>query len=217
MNCVLLLLEFLLGLCVLCDEFGVLLIIDEVMIGFCVVLVGVQDYYGVELDFICLGKIIGGGMLVGVFGGCCDVMDVLVLMGLVYQVGMFFGNLIVMVVGFVCLNEVVQLGVYEMLDELILCLVEGLLEVVEEVGILLVVNYVGGMFGIFFIDVEFVMCYQDVMVCDVERFKCFFYMMLDEGVYLVLLVFEVGFMFVVYSMEDINNIIDVVCWVFVKL
>lgn len=217
MNCVSSLLEFLLGLRALCDEFGALLIIDEVMIGFRVALVGVQDYYGVVLDLICFGKIIGGGMSVGVFGGRRDVMDALVSTGSVYQAGTFFGNSIAMVAGFVCLNEVAQSGVYETLDELIIRLVEGLLEAVEEVGISLVVNYVGGMFGIFFIDVEFVTCYQDVMVCDVERFKRFFYMMLDEGVYLVSLAFEAGFMFVAYSMEDINNIIDVVRRVFAKL
>lgn len=121
-----------------------------------------------------------------------------------------------MVVGFVCLIEVVQVGIYEMLIELINLLVDGLLDVVKVENILLVVNYVGGMFGLFFIDVLIVICYQDVMNCDVECFKCFFYLMLEEGVYLVFLVFEVGFMLVVYSKEDIQKMVDVVCWCFVK-
>ncbi len=149
MNCVPPLPEFLPGLRALCDEFGALLIIDEVMTGFRVALAGAQDYYGVEPDLTCLGKIIGGGMPVGAFGGRR--------------------------------------------------------------------NHVGGMFGIFFTDAESVTCYQDVMACDVERFKRFFHMMLDEGVYLAPSAFEAGFMSVAHSMEDINNTIDAARRVFAKL
>ena len=194
MNCVPPLPEFLPGLRALCDEFGALLIIDEVMTGFRVALAGAQDYYGVEPDLTCLGKIIGGGMPVGAFGGRRDVMA-----------------------GFACLNEVAQPGVHETLDELTTRLAEGLREAAEEAGIPLVVNHVGGMFGIFFTDAESVTCYQDVMSCDVERFKRFFHMMLDEGVYLAPSAFEAGFMSVAHSMEDINNTIDAARRVFAKL
>ncbi|MEN3024195.1 aspartate aminotransferase family protein, partial [Pseudomonas aeruginosa] len=110
--------------------------------------------------------------------------------------------------GFACLNEVAQPGVHETLDELTTRLAEGLREAAEEAGIPLVVNHVGGMFGIFFTDAESVTCYQDVMSCDVERFKRFFHMMLDEGVYLAPSAFEAGFKSVAHSMEDINNTID---------
>ena len=217
MNCVPPLPEFLPGLRALCDEFGALLIIDEVMTGFRVALAGAQDYYGVEPDLTCLGKIIGGGMPVGAFGGRRDVMDALAPTGPVYQAGTLSGNSIAMAAGFACLNEVAQPGVHETLDELTTRLAEGLLEAAEEAGIPLVVNHVGGMFGIFFTDAESVTCYQDVMACDVERFKRFFHMMLDEGVYLAPSAFEAGFMSVAHSMEDINNTIDAARRVFAKL
>ncbi len=217
MNCVPPLPEFLPGLRALCDEFGALLIIDEVMTGFRVALAGAQDYYGVVPDLTCLGKIIGGGMPVGAFGGRRDVMDALAPTGPVYQAGTLSGNPIAMAAGFACLNEVAQPGVHETLDELTTRLAEGLLEAAEEAGIPLVVNHVGGMFGIFFTDAESVTCYQDVMACDVERFKRFFHMMLDEGVYPAPSAFEAGFMSVAHSMEDINNTIDAARRVFAKL
>ena len=132
-------------------------------------------------------------------------------------VGTLSGNPIAMAAGFACLNEVAQPGVHETLDELTTRLAEGLLEAAEEAGIPLVVNHVGGMFGIFFTDAESVTCYQDVMACDVERFKRFFHMMLDEGVYLAPSAFEAGFMSVAHSMEDINNTIDAARRVFAKL
>ncbi len=128
MNCVPPLPEFLPGLRALCDEFGALLIIDEVMTGFRVALAGAQDYYGVEPDLTCLGKIIGGGMPVGAFGGRRDVMDALAPTGPVYQAGTLSGNPIAMAAGFACLNEVAQPGVHETLDELTSRLAEGLLE-----------------------------------------------------------------------------------------
>ncbi len=127
---------------------GALLIIDEVMTGFRVALAGAQDYYGVVPDLTCLGKIIGGGMPVGAFGGRRDVMDALAPTGPVYQAGTLSGNPIAMAAGFACLTEVAQPGVHETLDELTSRLAEGLLEAAEEAGIPLVVNHVGGMFGI---------------------------------------------------------------------
>jgi glutamate-1-semialdehyde 2,1-aminomutase len=208
MNCIPPLPEFLPGLRALCDEFGALLIIDEVMTGFRVALAGAQDYYGVVPDLTCLGKIIGGGMPVGAFGGRRDVMDALAPTGPVYQAGTLSGNPIAMAAGYACLTEVAQPGIHETLNELTTRLAEGLLEAAEEANIPLVVNHVGGMFGIFFTDAETVTCYQDVMACDVERFKRFFHMMLDEGIYLAPSAFEAGFMSVAHSEEDINNTID---------
>jgi glutamate-1-semialdehyde 2,1-aminomutase len=140
MNCVPPLPEFLPGLRALCDEFGALLIIDEVMTGFRVALAGAQDYYGVVPDLTCLGKIIGGGMPVGAFGGRRDVMDALAPTGPVYQAGTLSGNPIAMAAGFACLNEVAQPGVHETLDELTTRLAEGLLEAAEEAGIPLAIT-----------------------------------------------------------------------------
>lgn len=184
MNCIPPLPEFLPGLRALCDEFGALLIIDEVMTGFRVALAGAQDYYGVVPDLTCLGKIIGGGMPVGAFGGRREVMDALAPTGPVYQAGTLSGNPIAMAAGFACLSEVAQPGVHETLTELTNQLAQGLLDAARDAGIPLVVNNVGGMFGIFFTDAPSVTCYQDVVKCDVERFKRFFHLMLEEGVYL---------------------------------
>ena len=184
---------------------------------FRVALAGAQSYYGVEPDLTCLGKIIGGGMPVGAFGGRKDVMDALAPTGPVYQAGTLSGNPIAMAAGFACLTEVAQPGIHETLTDRTTQLANGLLEAAEDAGIPLVVNHVGGMFGIFFTDAKTVTCYQDVVKCDVERFKRFFHLMLEEGVYLAPSAFEAGFMSVAHSEEDINNTIDAARKVFAKL
>jgi len=217
MNCVPPLPEFLPGLRALCDEFGALLIIDEVMTGFRVALAGAQAYYDVVPDLTCLGKIIGGGMPVGAFGGRRDVMEALAPTGPVYQAGTLSGNPIAMAAGFACLNEVAQPGIHSTLTDLTTRLAEGLLNAAQEAGIGLVVNHVGGMFGLFFTDAQSVTSYQDVVKCDVERFKRFFHLMLEEGVYLAPSAFEAGFMSVAHSVEDIDNTIDAAKRAFAKL
>ena len=217
MNCVPPLPEFLPGLRALCDEFGALLIIDEVMTGFRVALAGAQAYYDVVPDLTCLGKIIGGGMPVGAFGGRRDVMEALAPTGPVYQAGTLSGNPIAMAAGFACLNEVAQPGIHSTLTDLTTRLAEGLLNAAQEAGIGLVVNHVGGMFGLFFTDAQSVTSYQDVVKCDVERFKRFFHLMLEEGVYLAPSAFEAGFMSVAHSVEDIDNTIDAAKRAFTKL
>ena len=169
------------------------------MTGFRVALAGAQDYYGVVPDLTCLGKIIGGGMPVGAFGGRREVMDALAPTGPVYQAGTLSGNPIAMAAGFACLSEVAQPGVHETLTELTNQLAQGLLDAARDAGIPLVVNNVGGMFGIFFTDAPTVTCYQDVVKCDVERFKRFFHLMLEEGVYLAPSAFEAGFMSIAHS------------------
>ncbi|MBS0968942.1 glutamate-1-semialdehyde-2,1-aminomutase [Chimaeribacter arupi] len=208
MNCVPPLPEFLPGLRALCDEFGALLIIDEVMTGFRVALAGAQAHYGVVPDLTCLGKIIGGGMPVGAFGGRSDVMSALAPTGPVYQAGTLSGNPIAMAAGYACLTQIAQPGTHETLTELTENLATGLLAAAKEENIPLVVNRVGGMFGIFFTDAERITCYQDVMGCDVERFKRFFHLMLEEGVYLAPSAFEAGFMSLAHTQEDIQRTID---------
>ncbi|MFW0856159.1 glutamate-1-semialdehyde 2,1-aminomutase [Cronobacter dublinensis] len=217
MNCILPQPDFLPGLRALCDEFGALLIIDEVMTGFRVALAGAQAHYNVVPDLTCLGKIIGGGMPVGAFGGRREVMEALAPTGTVYQAGTLSGNPIAMAAGFACLSEVSQPGVHSTLDALTTQLAEGLRDAAQETGVSLVVNHVGGMFGIFFTDADSVTCYQDVVKCDVERFKRFFHLMLEEGVYFAPSAFEAGFMSIAHSEEDINTTIDAARRVFAKL
>lgn len=217
MNCIPPEPAFLPGLRALCDEFGALLIIDEVMTGFRVALAGAQAHYGVKPDLTCLGKIIGGGMPVGAFGGRREVMDALAPTGPVYQAGTLSGNPIAMAAGFACLSEIAKPGTHQKLTELTDSLAEGLLAAAKENGIPLVVNHVGGMFGIFFTAAERVTCYQDVTQCDVERFKKFFHLMLDEGVYLAPSAYEAGFMSLAHSQEDIQRTVDAARRCFAKL
>lgn len=217
MNCIPPQPDFLPGLRALCDEFGALLIIDEVMTGFRVALGGAQAYYDVTPDLTCLGKIIGGGMPVGAFGGRRDVMQALAPTGPVYQAGTLSGNPIAMAAGFACLTQIAQPGTHSTLTDLTTQLAEGLLAAAKAENIPLVINHVGGMFGIFFTDADSVTCYADVTQCDVERFKRFFHLMLEEGVYLAPSAFEAGFMSLAHSQEDIQRTIDAARRSFAKL
>jgi len=217
MNCIPPQPDFLPGLRALCDEFGALLIIDEVMTGFRVALGGAQAHYKVRPDLTCLGKIIGGGMPVGAFGGRREVMDALAPTGPVYQAGTLSGNPIAMAAGFACLTQIAQPGTHQTLTERTTQLAQGLLAAAKAENIPLVVNHVGGMFGIFFTDADSVTCYADVTKCDVERFKHFFHLMLEEGVYLAPSAFEAGFMSLAHSAEDIDRTVDAARRCFAKL
>ncbi|MDR0806762.1 MAG: glutamate-1-semialdehyde 2,1-aminomutase [Enterobacteriaceae bacterium] len=217
MNCIPPTEGFLQGLRELCDQYGALLIIDEVMTGFRVALGGAQTYYDVTPDLTCLGKIIGGGMPVGAFGGRRDVMEALAPTGPVYQAGTLSGNPIAMAAGYACLSQLTDVGVYSQLAETTELLATGLLEAAKRQGIPLVVNRVGGMFGIFFTDSDSVICYQDVVQCNVDRFKKFFHLMLEEGVYLAPSAFEAGFMSLAHSPEDIQRTVDAAERCFAKL
>ncbi|MCG8710680.1 glutamate-1-semialdehyde 2,1-aminomutase [Brenneria sp. 4F2] len=208
MNCVPPLPEFLPGLRALCDEFGALLIIDEVMTGFRVALAGAQAHYGVTPDLTCLGKIIGGGMPVGAFGGRREVMEALAPTGPVYQAGTLSGNPIAMAAGYACLTQVAKPGVHQKLTELTRQLVAGLSDAAKSSNIPLVINQAGAMFGLFFTEEKSVTSYQAVMTSDVERFKRFFHMMLEEGIYLAPSAFEAGFMSLAHSQQDIERTIE---------
>ncbi|QIQ21967.1 glutamate-1-semialdehyde 2,1-aminomutase [Zophobihabitans entericus] len=208
MNCVPAKPEFLQGLRTLCDQYGALLIIDEVMTGFRVALGGAQDYYNIRPDLTCLGKIIGGGMPVGAFGGRADIMQQLAPTGPIYQAGTLSGNPIAMAAGYECLTQLTQTGVYEQLNELTEMLCNGLRQVAQEYNIPMVINNVGAMFGIFFTNRPEVVTYQDVMSSDVELFKKFYHYMLDNGVYFAPSAFEAGFMSLAHTEEEINHTID---------
>lgn len=205
MNCVPPKPGFLQGLRQLCDQYNALLIIDEVMTGFRVALAGAQSYYGVQPDLTCLGKIIGGGMPVGAFGGKKEIMQYIAPTGPVYQAGTLSGNPIAMAAGIACLTELAKPGNEALLAAKTKTLAEGLKTLAEKHHIPFVVNYVGGMFGIFFTESETVESYADVMNCNIERFKTFFHHMLSQGVYLAPSAFEAGFMSLAHTDEDIQN------------
>lgn len=208
MNCVPPKNGFLQGLRALCDQYGALLIIDEVMTGFRVALGGAQAHYQVTPDLTCLGKVIGGGMPVGAFGGKKAIMHHLAPLGPVYQAGTLSGNPIAMAAGLACLTELSKSGNEQKLAQLTKQLAEGLKQRAAKHGIPLVVNYVGGMFGIYFTDQAEVSSYQQVMACDSERFKQFFHAMLEQGVYLAPSAFEAGFMSLAHSEADIEQTLD---------
>lgn len=208
MNCIPPKTGFLQGLRELCNQYGALLIIDEVMTGFRVALAGAQSYYGVTPDLTTLGKVIGGGMPVGAVGGKKAVMEYLAPTGPVYQAGTLSGNPIAMAAGLACLAELKKLGNEQQLAEKTEKLCLGLKALAEKHHIPFVVNYVGGMFGIFFTEQKEVTSYAEVMKCDTEKFKVFFHKMLDLGVYLAPSAFEAGFMSLAHTDEDIAKTLE---------
>ena len=208
MNCILPKTGFLQGLRELCNQYGALLIIDEVMTGFRVALAGAQSYYGVTPDLTTLGKVIGGGMPVGAVGGKKAVMEYLAPTGPVYQAGTLSGNPIAMAAGLACLTELKKSGNEQQLAEKTEKLCLGLKALAEKHHIPFVVNYVGGMFGIFFTEQKEVTSYAEVMKCDTEKFKVFFHKMLDLGVYLAPSAFEAGFMSLAHTDEDIAKTLE---------
>ena len=208
MNCILPKTGFLQGLRELCNQYGALLIIDEVMTGFRVALAGAQSYYGVTPDLTTLGKVIGGGMPVGAVGGKKAVMEYLAPTGPVYQAGTLSGNPIAMAAGLACLTELKKPGNEQQLAEKTEKLCLGLKALAEKHHIPFVVNYVGGMFGIFFTEQKEVTSYAEVMKCDTEKFKVFFHKMLDLGVYLAPSAFEAGFMSLAHTDEDIAKTLE---------
>ncbi|MEE3696793.1 glutamate-1-semialdehyde 2,1-aminomutase [Glaesserella parasuis] len=203
MNCIPPKEGFLQGLRELCTQYGAVFIIDEVMTGFRVALGGAQSYYGVTPDLTTLGKIIGGGMPVGAFGGKKEIMEFIAPTGLVYQAGTLSGNPIAMSAGLACLTELSKAGNERLLAEKTKTLAEGFKALADKHGIPMTVQYVGGMFGLFFTEQAKIESYQDVMKCDVKEFNTFFHKMLEKGVYLAPSAFEAGFMSLAHSYEDI--------------
>lgn len=193
MNCILPEPGFLEGLREICDRHDTLLIFDEVMTGFRVALGGAQAVYNIRPDLTLLGKVIGGGMPVGAFGGRADIMDQLAPEGPIYQAGTLSGNPVAMTAGLATLTQIADLDFYVRLSAATRKLTHGLRECAREAGIPLTTNELGGMFGFFFTDVPQVTRFEQVTGCDIERFKRFFHGMLAEGVYLAPSAFEAGF------------------------
>lgn len=207
MNCIPPQPGFLQGLRDLCDQYGSVLIFDEVMTGFRVALGGAQAYYGIQPDLTTLGKIIGGGMPVGAFGGKKAIMHHIAPLGPVYQAGTLSGNPIAMAAGLAALNAISQPGVYEALTAKTTTLLQGLKQAAAEAGVALSTNQVGGMFGIFFTDQAEVSSYQQATQCNVDAFKRFFHLMLAEGVYLAPSAYEAGFLSLAHSEADLAETI----------
>jgi glutamate-1-semialdehyde 2,1-aminomutase len=203
MNCVPPQPGFLQGLRAICDDYQALLIIDEVMTGFRVSKGGAQGYYGVTPDLTTLGKVIGGGMPVGAFGGRKDVMQYVAPTGPVYQAGTLSGNPIAMSAGLAQLEALCEPGIYEALAEKTKRVAEGIKAAAAKHGIAMAVNYVGGMFGLFFTDAPEVTNFAQVTKCNVEQFKVFYHGMLDEGVYLAPSAFEAGFLSMAHGEQEI--------------
>src|SRR6202140_2113377 len=200
-----------------CDRAGALLIFDEVMTGFRVALGGAQALYGVRPDLTTLGKIIGGGMPVGAFGGRRDIMERLAPLGPIYQAGTLSGNPVAMIAGLTTLELLSAPGFHQRLEASTDDLIRRLAESARSAGIALATNHVCGMFGFFFTEERSVDSYGKVMACDVERFKRFFHGMLDEGIYLAPSAYEAGFLSAAHSAADIDATIAAATRVFAGL
>jgi glutamate-1-semialdehyde 2,1-aminomutase len=200
-----------------CDRSGALLIFDEVMTGFRVASGGAQALYGVRPDLTTLGKIIGGGMPVGAFGGRRDIMEHLAPLGPVYQAGTLSGNPVAMIAGLTTLELPSAPGFHLRLEATTNALMQRLAESAASAGVALATNHVCGMFGFFFTAERKVDRYSKVMACDVERFKRFFHGMLDEGIYFAPSAFEAGFLSAAHTAVDIDATIAAAARVFAKL
>ncbi|MGB0223502.1 MULTISPECIES: glutamate-1-semialdehyde 2,1-aminomutase [unclassified Marinobacterium] len=217
MNCIPPVEGFLEGLRAICDEYETVLIFDEVMSGFRVARGGAQELYGVTPDLTTLGKIIGGGMPVGAFGGKLEIMHQIAPLGPVYQAGTLSGNPLAMRAGLAMLTAMEREGLYEELSAKTEYLTEGLKAVAAKNGISVTTTAVGGMFGLFFTDRENITGFSDATACDVEAFGKFFHHMLDEGVYLAPSAYEAGFLSAAHTEADLDATIAAADRAFAKL
>ncbi len=208
MNCILPQDGFLEGLRELCDAHGSVLIFDEVMTGFRVALGGAQAVYGVRPDLTTLGKIIGGGMPVGAFGGRRDIMEKIAPLGPVYQAGTLSGNPVAMTAGLKTLELIAMPGFFDGIARKTVALTEGIAAAASKAGIALTENHLGGMFGLFFTDQPKVTDFAGATACDQQRFRDFFHAMLARGVYLAPSAFEAGFVSAAHTDNDIATTVS---------
>lgn len=222
MNCIPPLPGFLQTLREQCDAYDSLLIMDEVMTGFRLGLTGAQGYYEIDADITTLGKVIGGGMPVGAFGGRQKIMEQIAPLGPIYQAGTLSGNPIAMAAGLAQMKAIQAEGFYPPLFEKTTALCEGLERVAQAAGIPFTTNHVGSMFGGFFVNDDFapgdtISNYQQVMACNTERFNQFFHGMLDAGVYFAPASYEAGFMSAAHTESDIQFTLEAAKKVFATL
>jgi glutamate-1-semialdehyde 2,1-aminomutase len=204
MNCIPPVPGYLEGLRSACDRYGCLLIFDEVMTGFRVALQGAQGLFGITPDLSTFGKVIGGGMPVGAFGGKREFMELVAPSGPVYQAGTLSGNPVAMAAGLANLDLITREGFFEDLEIKTARLVDGIQQADDQAGVSLRTTRVGGMFGLFFTDVEQVINFAEVEKCDVKAFRSFFHLMLERGVYLAPSAFEAGFVSSAHTDEHID-------------
>ena len=217
MNCIPPVPGFLEGLREICDEYGSVLIFDEVMTGFRVALGGAQELYNIKPDLTTLGKVVGGGMPVGAFGGRRDIMEHIAPLGPVYQAGTLSGNPIAMAAGLKTLELISAPGFYDALSNKVNKLVDGIVQQAKIAGVAMTGNTVGGMFGLFLTDADKVSNFEQVTQCDIEGFKSFFHGMLAEGIYIAPSAYEAGFVSSMHSDDDIQASIDAAAKVLGKL
>lgn len=200
-----------------CNKHNSVLIFDEVMTGFRVGLGGVQTHYNIKPDLTTLGKVIGGGMPVGAFGGKREIMEKIAPLGPVYQAGTLSGNPIAMTAGLKTLELISAPGFFEDVSRKTDTLITGLVTAAKEAGINATENHIGGMFGLFFSDADKVSDFAGAMACDQEKFKLFFHAMLDKGIYLAPSAFEAGFVSASHTDEDIEQTLTAARSVFSSL
>ncbi|MFA5241442.1 MAG: glutamate-1-semialdehyde 2,1-aminomutase [Sulfuricella sp.] len=208
--------EFLKAMRDLCSQYGSVLIFDEVMTGFRVGLHSAQGLFGIKPDLTTLGKVIGGGMPVGAFGGRREIMEKLAPVGPVYQAGTLSGNPVAVAAGLATLKLLQAPGFYENLTRMTKKLTDGLTAVAQEAGVAFCAQSVGGMFGLYFSATP-PTSYAEVMQCDKEAFNRFFHAMLDEGVYLAPSAFEAGFVSAAHGDAEIEATLEAARRVFAKL
>jgi glutamate-1-semialdehyde 2,1-aminomutase len=208
--------EFLSTLRQLTSQYGSVLIYDEVMTGFRVALGGAQSLQGMTPDLTCLGKVMGGGMPMAAFGGRKDIMSKLAPLGNVYQAGTLSGNPVAVAAGLKTLEIISRAGFYETLTGQTEKLMTGLKQAADEAGIPFAVDSVGGMFGFYFAD-QIPTSFEAVTKTDIEAFKKFFHLMLDQGVYLAPSAYEAGFTSIDHDDEIVGEIITAARNAFQKL
>lgn len=209
MNCVPPAPGFLEGLRSLCDQHGVVLIFDEVMTGFRVALGGAQAHYGITPDLSTFGKIIGGGMPVGAFGGKREIMEQISPLGPVYQAGTLSGNPLAMAAGLTTLRLISRPGFHDELTIYTTKMLQGLQERADAAGVPFVTTQAGAaMFGLYFTGADDIVTFDDVMTSDAERFKRFFHLMLDAGIYLAPSAFEAGFTSIAHGETELKLTLD---------
>ncbi len=194
----------------LCSEEGAILIFDEVISGFRVAFGGAQELYGITADLTCLGKIIGGGLPIGAFGGRADIMDWLAPMGPVYQAGTLSGNPIATAAANATLEILGQPDTYEKLDSTGNCLEMGFEQGAKEADVPVIINRVGSIMSCFFADRP-ILNFDDVQSANIGQFKQFFTEMLGRGIYLAPSAYEAMFISLAHTQEDIDKTIDCAC------
>jgi len=199
-----------------CTKHGAVLIFDEVMTGFRVGPQCAMGRYGVQPDLITLGKVIGGGLPVGAFGGRAEIMDKLAPLGPVYQAGTLSGNPVAVAAGLTTLRKVLAPGFHDALAAQTQSLVDGLVAAARDAGVVFSAASVGGMFGIYF-SPRPPTSYAEVMACDKDAFSRFYHLMLLDGVYLAPSAFEAGFVSAAHSAADIEATVVAAARAFAKL